>query len=59
MKFFTLPHSAVHLLEHNELISYRSGVLPLLRLGSFFGAQPAPEVDFYVLVLGKESKPSG
>ena len=45
--------AAVRVLEHNEIISYRAGVLPLLRLSSFFGSALRSEVEFYVLVLGE------
>lgn len=48
-----LSPSAVHALEDNELISYRGGVLPLLRLGAFFGGASRRDESFYVLVLGE------
>jgi two-component system, chemotaxis family, sensor kinase CheA len=44
--------TAIRVLEHNEIIPYRNGVLPLLRLSSFFGGETRREGDFKVLVLG-------
>ncbi len=45
--------AAVHALEHNEIISYRNGVLPLLRLSSFFGGVNHNDGEFNVLVVGE------
>jgi two-component system, chemotaxis family, sensor kinase CheA len=44
---------AVHTLEHNEIISYRTGVLPLMRLGALFGGAVRTNGDFFVLVIGE------
>ena len=45
--------AAVHALEHNEIISYRTGVLPLMRLGAFFGGVVRTNGDCFVLVIGE------
>ena len=39
-------------LENNEIIPYRSGVLPLLRLAAFFGLARGKDQAFHVLVVG-------
>ncbi len=44
--------SSVRRVERNELMSYRSGVLPLIRLATLFGLPEAKQPEFPVLVLG-------
>lgn len=39
-------------LERNEVMSYRDGVLPLIRLTSIFGLTPERRQEFPVLVIG-------
>jgi two-component system chemotaxis sensor kinase CheA len=43
---------AVKVLENNEIISYRGGVLPLLRLARLFDLGEQPEQPFHVFVIG-------
>ena len=43
---------AVKVLENNEIISYRGGVLPLLRLARLFDLGDQPEKPFHVFVIG-------
>jgi two-component system, chemotaxis family, sensor kinase CheA len=43
---------ALKTLENNELIPYRDGVLPLVRLAAFFGLSGWTEGPFHTLVIG-------
>ena len=43
---------SVRVLENHEIISYRGGVLPLLRLSSLFGLAPRPGRTLHVFVIG-------
>lgn len=43
---------AVRVLENNEIVSYRGGVLPLLRLARLFDLGEQPEKPFHVFVIG-------
>jgi len=43
---------AVKVLENNEIVSYRGGVLPLLRLARLFDLGEQPEKPFHVFVIG-------
>ena len=42
----------LRVLENNELIPYRAGVLPLVRLTTFFGQPDQPGGSFHTLVVG-------
>jgi two-component system, chemotaxis family, sensor kinase CheA len=42
----------LRVLENNELIPYRAGVLPLVRLTAFFGHPEPPGGSFHTLVVG-------
>jgi two-component system, chemotaxis family, sensor kinase CheA len=42
----------LRVLENNELIPYRAGVLPLVRLTAFFGHPEQPGGSFHTLVIG-------
>ena len=44
--------SAVKILENNEIVSYRGGVLPLVRLARLFGLEEAAARTFHVFVIG-------
>ena len=44
--------SAVRALENNEIVPYRGGVLPLLRLSRLFDLGEMPEKPFHVFVIG-------
>lgn len=44
--------AALKRFEKNELLPYRDGVLPLVRLAAFFGLAERPDGSFYALVLG-------
>jgi len=44
--------SAVRVLENNEIVSYRGGVLPLLRLSRLFDLDEQSERPFHVFVIG-------
>jgi two-component system chemotaxis sensor kinase CheA len=43
---------AVRVLENHEIIPYRGGVLPLLRLSTLFGLTPRPGRSLHVFVIG-------
>lgn len=55
-----LEQSQITPLENNEIIRYRDGVLPLVRLSTLFGV-PAPPRDapVYVLVTGSDGHAAG
>lgn len=44
--------SAVKVLENNEIITYRGGVLPLVRLARLFGLEETTGRTFHVFVIG-------
>lgn len=44
--------SSVKVLENNEIISYRGGVLPLVRLARLFGLDETTPRAFHVFVIG-------
>lgn len=44
--------SAVKVLENNEIVSYRGGVLPLVRLARLFGLEETKGDSFHVFVIG-------
>jgi two-component system chemotaxis sensor kinase CheA len=44
--------ASVKVLENNEIVSYRGGVLPLLRLARLFDLGEQPEKPFHVFVIG-------
>jgi two-component system chemotaxis sensor kinase CheA len=48
----TARASSVQRLEENELLSYRNGVLPLIRLSTLFGLPEEERAEFPVLVVG-------
>jgi len=67
---FAVPQSAVRevmevepaatkILENNEIIYYRGGVLPLLRLASLFEMEYKRDHKFHVFVVGDETNPVG
>jgi two-component system chemotaxis sensor kinase CheA len=67
---FAVPQSAVRevlevdaastkVLENNEIISYRGGVLPLLRLARVFEMDSQRGDTFHVLVIGEETNAVG
>jgi two-component system chemotaxis sensor kinase CheA len=43
---------AVRLLENNEIVQYRGGVLPIVRLSSLFGLEPRGGRALHVFVVG-------
>jgi two-component system chemotaxis sensor kinase CheA len=43
---------AIRVLENHEIMPYRGGVLPLLRLSSIFGLTPRPGRSLHVFVIG-------
>jgi two-component system chemotaxis sensor kinase CheA len=51
--------SSVHLMENNELIPYRDGVLPVIRLNRLFNLADQRRPAFHVLVVGNRAKPIG
>jgi two-component system, chemotaxis family, sensor kinase CheA len=51
--------SSVRTMENNELIPYRDGVLPVVRLNRIFHLKEHPRPAFHVLVVGNPSKPVG
>jgi two-component system chemotaxis sensor kinase CheA len=54
-----IESAAIKVLENNEIIQYRGGVLPLLRLGRFFGLAGEASVSLYAFVVGSWSNPLG
>jgi two-component system, chemotaxis family, sensor kinase CheA len=44
--------AAVRVLENNEIVSYRGGVLPLVRLARLFGLEETAGSAFHVFVIG-------
>ena len=48
----TTDTSTIKELERNEVMTYRQGVLPLIRLSSVFGLAPESRREFPVLVIG-------
>ena len=51
--------SAVKVLENNEIVSYRGGVLPLVRLARLFDLGEQPERPFHVFVVGSGAQAVG
>ncbi|MET0624541.1 MAG: chemotaxis protein CheA [Pyrinomonadaceae bacterium] len=51
--------SAVKVLENNEIVSYRGGVLPLLRLSRLFGLDETSPRTFHVFVIGSGASAVG
>ncbi len=51
--------STVKLLENNEIISYRGGVLPLVRLARLFDLDDKRERAFHVFVIGNGANALG
>jgi two-component system, chemotaxis family, sensor kinase CheA len=45
--------AAVRQLENNEIVPYRQGTLPLLRLSRIFGVAPTPRARLHVFVAGR------
>ena len=54
-----LAPSAVRRIENNEVIPYRDGVLPLVRLRHVFNITSADQAGRYVLIVGSESSLTG
>ena len=44
--------AAVRALENHEIVPYRGGVLPLLRLSSLFGLEPRPGRTVHAFIVG-------
>jgi two-component system chemotaxis sensor kinase CheA len=51
--------TAVKILENNELVSYRGGVLPLVRLARLFGLEETTRSAFHVFVIGSGASAVG
>ena len=51
--------SAVRVLENNEIVSYRGGVLPLVRLAHLFGLEETEGRAFHVFVIGSGASAVG
>ncbi|HEX8556768.1 MAG TPA: chemotaxis protein CheA [Pyrinomonadaceae bacterium] len=51
--------SAVKVLENNEIISYRGGALPLVRLARLFGLDETTPRAFHVFVVGSGASAMG
>jgi two-component system, chemotaxis family, sensor kinase CheA len=47
-----IPPGSVRALENHEILPYRGGVVPLLRLSSLFGLQPRPGRTMHAFVVG-------
>ncbi|HTD85934.1 MAG TPA: chemotaxis protein CheW, partial [Candidatus Binatia bacterium] len=48
----TATEASINRFEKNEIVKYRNGVLPLVRLASIFGLGAEPRKEFPVLVIG-------
>ncbi|MDT7781528.1 MAG: two-component system, chemotaxis family, sensor kinase CheA [Acidobacteriota bacterium] len=51
--------SAVRVLENNEIVPYRKGVLPLVRLARLFGLEEKAAPAFHVFVIGSGANALG
>jgi two-component system chemotaxis sensor kinase CheA len=51
--------SSVRVLENNEIVSYRGGVLPLVRLARLFGLEETKASAFHVFVIGSGASAVG
>jgi two-component system chemotaxis sensor kinase CheA len=51
--------SSVRVLENNEIVSYRGGVLPLVRLARLFGLEETTARAFHVFVIGSGASAVG
>jgi two-component system chemotaxis sensor kinase CheA len=51
--------TAVRVLENNEIVSYRGGVLPLVRLARLFGLEETKASAFHVFVIGSGASAVG
>jgi two-component system chemotaxis sensor kinase CheA len=51
--------TSVTVMDKDEMLSYRDGVLPLVRLADLFGLEEQFERAFYALVVGSEPKWTG
>jgi two-component system chemotaxis sensor kinase CheA len=51
--------SSIKVLENNEIISYRGGVLPLVRLARLFDIADKPEPKVHVFVVGEGANAMG
>lgn len=51
--------ASVKVLENNEIVSYRGGVLPLVRLARLFDLGEQPEKPFHVFVIGSGAQAVG
>lgn len=49
----------VRMISHVEVVPYRGGLLPLVRLRNLFGAAPATQTKMPVLVIGSERGSTG
>jgi two-component system chemotaxis sensor kinase CheA len=56
---FAVDASAITEFENNEVLSYRNGVLPIIRLSKIFGLKPHPRKRIHILVTGIESSAVG
>jgi two-component system chemotaxis sensor kinase CheA len=54
-----IESAAIRVLENNEIIPYRGGALPLLRLGRFFGLATEGPRSLHAFVVGSGSNPLG
>lgn len=48
-----IPFTAVKVLENNEIITHRGGVLPLVRLARLFGLEERVSRAWYAFIVGK------
>jgi two-component system chemotaxis sensor kinase CheA len=54
-----IESSAVKVFEHNEIVPFRGGVLPILRLGKFFGLEGRTPPRIHLLVVADGGKSIG
>ena len=56
---FAVDVSSVTVFESNEVVPYRNGVLPVVRLSKVFGLKVRPRKRIHILVTGIESSAIG
>jgi two-component system chemotaxis sensor kinase CheA len=54
-----VAHDDLRVLENNEIVPYRGGVLPIVRLSRTFGIEPRPGRALHVFVVGQGASATG
>jgi two-component system chemotaxis sensor kinase CheA len=56
---FAAEAASVTVFENNEVLPYRGGALPIIRLANVLGIETTPRKRLHVLVIGTESSATG